>query len=85
MPIATHKPPARVILTEDGLGAEKAILLSTPKAYLQRVRKIAMEYHDHLTRLKHDRLRELLEEAGFSTELKLVKGLPLGFLYGWRG
>jgi hypothetical protein len=65
-------------------GAEEAILLSTPKAYLQRVRKIAMEFHDQLTRLKHDELRKLLQEAGFSTSLKWVQGDPLGFLYGWR-
>lgn len=65
-------------------GAEEAILLSTPKAYLQRVRKIAMEFHDQLTHLKHDELRKLLQEAGFSTELKLVQEGPLGFLYGWR-
>lgn len=72
-------------LKMDCEGAEEAILLSTPKAYLQRVRKIAMEFHDHLTQLKHDELRKLLEEAGFTTRLKLVKEGPLGFLYGWRG
>jgi len=71
-------------LKMDCEGAEEAILLSTPKEYLQRVRKVVMEFHDHLTCLKHDELRKLLQEAGFSTELKLEKGGPLGFLYGWR-
>ena len=65
-------------------GAEEAILQSTPEAYLQRVQKIAMEFHDHLTRSNHDELQKLLEETGFITELNWEKESPLGFLYAWR-
>lgn len=65
-------------------GAEAAILQSTPLECLKKVRKIAIEFHDHLSPLNHDELQGVLEEAGFITELKWESGSPLGFLYGWR-
>ena len=65
-------------------GAEFSILQSTPRTCLQRIRKIAMEFHDHLTPLDHSELQRLLEDVGFRTQLKWEAGSPLGFLYGWR-
>jgi FkbM family methyltransferase len=69
----------------DCQGAEGAIFSSTPKEYLLRIKKIAMEYHDHISLLNHDDLQKILEEAGFTTLIKKKDALsPLGFLYGWR-
>jgi len=72
-------------LKVDCQGGEGPILSSTPQKYLLKVNKIAMEYHDHISPLKHDDLRKILEEAGFTTLLKKAPSpSPLGFLYGWR-
>lgn len=69
----------------DCQGAEGPILETTSQSYLRRINKIAMEYHDHISRLKHQDLQKILEEAGFTTLLKKADGeSPLGFLYGWR-
>jgi FkbM family methyltransferase len=65
-------------------GAEEAILQSTPRSYLQRVRKIALEFHDHLTQLNHDGLREHLEDMGFTTRIYWDGKSVLGFIYAWR-
>lgn len=65
-------------------GSEGLILASTPKNYLKRVRKIAIEFHDHLSKVSHGDLQKLFEETGFVTYLKWDGKSPLGFLYGWR-
>ena len=65
-------------------GAEGTILQSTPEDYLQRVRKIAMEFHDHLSEVNHDQLQKLLESAGFTTRLKWDTKSPLGYMYAWK-
>ncbi len=65
-------------------GAESLILQSTPTAYLQRVRKISMEFHDHLSELNHNDLQHILEGAGFHTRLKWNGRSPLGYMYAWQ-
>lgn len=67
-------------------GAEGLILQSTPKSYLQRIRKISMEFHDQLSILKHDQMKNLLEEAGFTTRIRLFFGGGIGIciLQAWR-
>ncbi len=65
-------------------GAEGLILTSTPLSYLKRVRKIAIEFHDHLSTIDHNEIRKLLEAGGFITELRWNGKSPLGFLYAWR-
>jgi len=71
-------------LKMDCEGSEGPILNSTPKEYLNRVRKIAMEFHDHLSQFTHTDIQKLLEESGFSTNLKWDHKSPIGFLYAWR-
>lgn len=71
-------------LKMDCEGSEGLILESTPKNYLKRIRKIAFEFHDHLSNINHDNMRKLLEELGFTTDLKWDDKSPVGFLYGWR-
>src|SRR5579859_577377 len=65
-------------------GAESSILRSTPEAYLKRVKKIAMEFHDHLSDANHEELQAILQRAGFHTRLKWDNKSPLGYLYAWR-
>ena len=65
-------------------GAEGSILHSTPRQYLQRVRKIAMEFHDHLSQFSHSDIQRMLEVAGFLTRLKWDGKSPLGYMYAWR-
>ncbi len=65
-------------------GAEGAILFSTPDEYLGHVRKITMEFHDHLSQYSHDDIQKRLEEVGFTTQLKWDGISALGYLYGWR-
>jgi len=63
-------------------GSEGSILLSTPKPYLQRIAKIAIEFHDNVSQLNHQEIRELLEDVGFTTELSWDEISPFGYLYG---
>lgn len=71
-------------LKMDCEGSEGLILDSTPKSYLERVRQIAFEFHDHLSYLSHEDMQKFLEELGFTTRLKWNGKSPVGFLYGWR-
>lgn len=65
-------------------GAESLILRSTPDDYLKRVKKIAMEFHDHLSDTAHEELQAILQRTGFHTHLKWDNKSPLGYLYAWR-
>ncbi len=65
-------------------GAEGTILQSTPGEYLKRVRRIALEFHDHLSELNHTDIQNILEKAGFTTRLKWDRKSPLGYMYAWR-
>ena len=65
-------------------GAESSILRSTPEAYLKRVKKIAMEFHDHLSDINHEELQRILQGVGFRTRLKWDNRSPLGYLYAWQ-
>lgn len=65
-------------------GAEGPILHSTPKEYLNRIGKISLEFHDHLSHFDHNDLQKLLEGAGFTTRLDWDNTSPLGYIYAWR-
>jgi len=65
-------------------GSEGAILSSTPKDYLKRLRKIAIEFHDNVSQLKHDEIQELLENFGFVVKLRWNGKSPFGYLYAKR-
>lgn len=66
-------------------GSEWIILTSTTQDYLQRIRKIAMEFHDQFSEFKHHQIQNLLEGAGFTTNLAWDGKSNLGILYAWRG
>ena len=65
-------------------GSEGSILMSTPKDYLQRIKKIAMEFHDNVSQLKHDGIQRLLKELGFITKLNWNGNSAFGYLYAIR-
>jgi len=71
-------------LKMDCEGSEGLILDSTPKNYLKRIRKIAIEFHDHLSKINHEGMQKLLEEADFITCLRWDGKSPVGCLYGWQ-
>lgn len=62
-------------------GSEGVILRSTPASYLKKIDKIAMEFHDNVSCLKHEEIIKLLNNAGFETELNWQKGSFFGYIY----
>jgi hypothetical protein len=64
-------------------GAEGPILQSTPNSYLKRIRKIALEFHDHLSELNHKDIQNILKGAGFNIRLKWDEKSPFGYIYAW--
>lgn len=65
-------------------GSEGLILDSTPRSYLKRIRKIAIEFHHHLSKIIHHHMRKPLEDTGFTTDLKWDDKSAQGSLYAWR-
>lgn len=65
-------------------GSEGEILASTPITLLRKIRKIALEFHDHLSPFYHTRLQGFLEAAGLTTRLRWDGHSPLGYIYAWQ-
>ncbi len=69
-------------LKMDVEGAEYGILFMTDQALLKKIKRIALEYHDHTSAGQHAALRDFLVEQGFLVE---VRRNPvhdyLGYLY----
>lgn len=68
----------------DAEGSEGDILKYTPLAYLKKINKIALEFHDNVSCLKHEGIIKLLKSAGFVTKLNWQKGSFFGYIYGKR-
>ena len=71
-------------LKMDCEGSEGLIMKSLPKDYLQRIRKIVIEVHNETSKLKHDQIQKLLEDAGFTTYMKWAIESALAFVYAWQ-
>jgi FkbM family methyltransferase len=69
------------LLKMDCEGAEGRILRSLAPAVLQRIGRLAMEFHDDASPLHHDELQRLLEERGFTTRVRWDGRSATGFLY----
>ncbi|HEY4383061.1 MAG TPA: hypothetical protein VGN34_01115, partial [Ktedonobacteraceae bacterium] len=65
-------------------GSEGEILASTPVPYLRKIRKIALEFHDHLSPFSHTHLQKFLEGAGLTTRLQWNGHSSRGYIYAWR-
>ena len=71
-------------LKVDCEGSEGDIFRSLPPEYLRRIRKIAMEFHDNVSAMSHEALKQCLESAGFVTKLSWNGRSPFGYLYAWQ-
>ena len=65
-------------LKVDVEGAEYEILLSTPKEYFNKIKRMGLEYHDWMTKKKGGDLKTFLEKLGFNVQDRK------GMLYGYR-
>ena len=63
-------------------GAEGVILKSTATEYLQKVKQVAIEFHDNVSILSHQQIQDILHQAGFATQLKWDGRSPFGLIYG---
>lgn len=66
-------------------GSEGAILTSTPPKIWQKIRKIALEFHDNVSSLSHQEIESKLQQLGYTTAIRYDGSSPFGYLYGWRG
>jgi len=73
------------LLKLDCEGAEFPILLNTDKSTLRKIKRIIMEYHDHVTDFSHENLVDFLQKNDYQ-----VKTFPnrvhsnIGYLYAER-
>ena len=65
-------------------GSEGNILSSMSEEYLLRIREITIEFHDHVSILKHEAICELLQKIGFKIRLKHDGVSPFGYVYAWQ-
>lgn len=81
--ILTHKIKKVDFLKVDCEGCEGLIIVSTPISILKKIDKIAIEYHNGVSRYSHDDIVDKLKKGGFQTKLKVVDRF-LGYIYAWR-
>ncbi len=81
--IDKNKIAAIDFLKMDCEGSEGAILLSTPKKYLRKIKKIAMEYHDDSSIIDHKKIIKLLKDVGFKVYFKKDTS-KWGYIYAKR-
>jgi FkbM family methyltransferase len=72
------------LLKMDCEGSEGLVLRSAPGGLLERIDRVAMEFHDDLSPLGHGELARRLEAAGLRTWLRWDGRSATGFLYGVR-
>ena len=65
-------------------GSEGAILSSLAPEDWGRIKKIALEFHDWYSSLKHDQICALLARNGFETRLKWDGVSHIGMIFGRR-
>jgi FkbM family methyltransferase len=70
------------LLKLDCEGAEGLIIPSTHEEYFHRIKRIVLEFHDHLSPLRHGELLSALEKYGFKCTLHWNGVSPVGYIYG---
>lgn len=65
-------------------GAEGEIISSLGINGLKKIEKIAIEFHDNHSILKHNEILERLENSGFKTRLKWDGKSYFGYIFGTR-
>lgn len=71
-------------LKMDCEGSEGGIIKTTPKEYLRKIKKISMEFHDNVSVLNHIEIQEILNDAGFVTNLVWNGKSPFGYIYAYN-
>jgi FkbM family methyltransferase len=72
------------VLKIDCEGSEGALLAAAPRELLERIDRIALEYHDNWSSLDHDALAQLLRTSGFTVAVHPHERQPFGMIYAWR-
>jgi FkbM family methyltransferase len=80
----THNLQRLDLVKMDCEGAEGLILPSASTEDLSRIRRLMLEFHDHLSPLRHDELERLLQSAGFQTRLDWNGKRRCGYIYARR-
>lgn len=66
-------------------GAEGRIFSAKNREWLNKIDKICMEYHDHVSILQHNEIETILINSGFQTIVKRDSlSSPFGFIYAKR-
>jgi FkbM family methyltransferase len=65
-------------------GGEGLALPATPEPYLRRLRRVALEFHDDLSPVRHPELERLLAASGMSTRTEWDGRATRGFVFAWR-
>ena len=68
-------------LKMDCEGSEGHILQAAMNGSLNKIRKIAMEFHDDISIISHDKIQQLLEDNGFDTWLQWDGLSGIGYVY----
>ena len=71
-------------LKMDCEGSEFGIFRTTPKEYLERINKMAIEFHDNVTLYKHDYLKKILKDYGFEINVSWDGKSSFGYMYAQR-
>ena len=83
--VAEHRLPRIDFLKMDCEGAEGDILQSLEVADFLQIDRLAMEFHDNVSSLKHDKIEQLLVARGYEVRLVWDGASPFGYLYAGRG
>lgn len=81
--IDTYKLREIGFLKMDCEGSEGEILASTPIEDLRKIKKIAIEFHDDSSRLKHTEINRMLMKAGFKVIEEWDGKSPYGYIYAF--
>ena len=69
-------------LKMDCEGAEYDILMKLSPQSLTRIKRVALEYHDEVTRFSHQDLKEFFEKSGYTVTIQRSPVHPeIGFLF----
>ena len=82
--IETHQLQRIDLVKMDCEGAEGLILPAASAPDLARIRRLMMEFHDHLSPLRHEELERLLQSNGFQTRLGWNGKRRCGYIYARR-
>lgn len=64
-------------------GSEGDILSSSVKL-LKYIKKMALEYHDNVSKLDHENIVKLLSKNKFKVSIKSDENSPFGFIYAYK-